>query len=641
MTNNNGIHKKTSNAIHRYLKYNDQLALQINGPWGTGKTYYIKHTIFRKMRHENYGKKYIPIYVSLNGINTLSNLRQQLGLNLISNSFDQSNDYIKLGLTILSLFGNGLNTLFENNKYLKILKGLNINPEQIGEKIRTTLLNHKNNVVLVFDDLERSDLSLSVIFGFISNLIYRFHCKILIISNESGCKGPNKLLLRERKEKIISKTIQFGNDSWRVALNILESNLKDNDYMKPWILSISIYILKHMKSNINLRALLSIITDYKALFTNIKEMHVSNKIKNKSLKVGYLTIFTLTDIIKKNQLPYKNKDRKRFLNSFFYRTGYNLKVNANHEKIFRKSYLYKMFFKNYNHKFLKNIYYTKDIYLLVTEDICSFKSFVKQIKITFFNNESIINRELMFLTQWGTRFTDQYISQINTKLYSAIKLLNWSCINLKSWIKYYSLLIKLSHQGFLFNFHDSLLYKIKDYIINKAKHISLIKLDEINPNNLNSNIEPNLRGELIKIYNKRAQNKVSYYAKWYLTGLFYNGPSENGMINYPKFRNIFMHNSFCKIILDDKDIQNKLTNKCHPAFVVNFNKYIQNEMKDQHLYQRHHIELKYLKALIIFLNNAKSKTNSHVLTFDLVTLIKSMKQFRDKLHHLNNYKELK
>lgn len=33
------------NAVNAYLESNDRLAFQINGPWGIGKTYYVKNEV--------------------------------------------------------------------------------------------------------------------------------------------------------------------------------------------------------------------------------------------------------------------------------------------------------------------------------------------------------------------------------------------------------------------------------------------------------------------------------------------------------------------------------------------------------------------------------------------------------------------
>ena len=50
-------------------------ALLINGAWGTGKTYFIRNSLMESLHQQT---NQPPIYVSLNGVNSLEEIYQQL-----------------------------------------------------------------------------------------------------------------------------------------------------------------------------------------------------------------------------------------------------------------------------------------------------------------------------------------------------------------------------------------------------------------------------------------------------------------------------------------------------------------------------------------------------------------------------------
>jgi hypothetical protein len=64
-------------------------------------------------------------------------------------------------------------------------------------------------LIFVFDDFERSNISISELSGYLSNIIDGGDAKVLIIANEEEIK--NKDEFKKIKEKIIGKTISLEN----------------------------------------------------------------------------------------------------------------------------------------------------------------------------------------------------------------------------------------------------------------------------------------------------------------------------------------------------------------------------------------------------------------------------------------------
>lgn len=73
--------KNLIETINNYIHEENQYALQIDGEWGTGKTYFIKNTIIKKLC-EN--ADYHPLYFSVYGYNNLLELKQDLFNKILS-----------------------------------------------------------------------------------------------------------------------------------------------------------------------------------------------------------------------------------------------------------------------------------------------------------------------------------------------------------------------------------------------------------------------------------------------------------------------------------------------------------------------------------------------------------------------------
>lgn len=68
------------NAIENYINSNDRYALQIDGHWGSGKTYFIRNTVEKKLSDDK--SKFI--YFSLYGYDSLAELKKELMITIVS-----------------------------------------------------------------------------------------------------------------------------------------------------------------------------------------------------------------------------------------------------------------------------------------------------------------------------------------------------------------------------------------------------------------------------------------------------------------------------------------------------------------------------------------------------------------------------
>ncbi len=150
-------------------------AVMINGEWGIGKTHFWNNRIRKKIESMQLnGKKYTTIYMSLYGISNLEDISKKIfiettqlmdkRLRKFMDANGQTNipEYAKTGLDMANFFG----------------------VTQNGDKIDYADFFSTDDKVLCFDDLERANVDVIDILGYINNFVEHDHIKTIIICNE-------------------------------------------------------------------------------------------------------------------------------------------------------------------------------------------------------------------------------------------------------------------------------------------------------------------------------------------------------------------------------------------------------------------------------------------------------------------------
>ena len=150
-------------------------AIMINGEWGSGKTYFWNHKIKPKIESMQVnGKRLTAIYMSLYGISNLEEISKKIFIETtqlmdknLKKYMDASGvgsipEYAKTGLDMANFFG-----VTQNGNQL-----------DYGQFFST------DDKVLCFDDLERANVDVIDILGYINNFVEHDHIKTIIICNE-------------------------------------------------------------------------------------------------------------------------------------------------------------------------------------------------------------------------------------------------------------------------------------------------------------------------------------------------------------------------------------------------------------------------------------------------------------------------
>lgn len=150
-------------------------AIMLNGEWGSGKTHFWNNKIRKKIESlQLNGKRYTTIYMSLYGISNLEEISKKIFIETTQlmdknlRKFMDANgqttipEYAKTGIDMANFFG----------------------VTQNGDRVDYGNFFSTDDKVLCFDDLERANVDVIDILGYINNFVEHDHIKTIIICNE-------------------------------------------------------------------------------------------------------------------------------------------------------------------------------------------------------------------------------------------------------------------------------------------------------------------------------------------------------------------------------------------------------------------------------------------------------------------------
>lgn len=277
---------------------NTNYALLISGDWGNGKTYFIDNIVFPELQREE--KK--PIYVSLNGINSIEEISKQI---YFETSFLSDERFKKV---------RDSKTVKNFSQFLKVVHNGASMLNWVGsadQKIDfEEIIDLKENFVLFFDDLERCRIDIVELLGYFNGFVEHDEIKVVLVGNEKEIKDIKmeqnrelkmlaaRMSLKESedfdeknildkvdslffehktydviKEKVIGKTIIFKSDTKFVVSEVVEEfKVDDVAYYEFLIESIDhiLYIFEKSERR-NIRILKHSLNDFQMIYNILNE----------------------------------------------------------------------------------------------------------------------------------------------------------------------------------------------------------------------------------------------------------------------------------------------------------------------------------------------------------------------------------
>lgn len=177
--------------IHEFLNYyiekveKPEYAVLLSGKWGSGKTFLINQIT------EKYRDKKNIVKVSLFGFKSKENIHKQVLLKLFN--IDDTHDVSVTAKLV--------------GQVLKKFTGINLSDMPMGWALKQE---GNQNAIFIFDDLERANIELTELHGYINDLTEIHKQKVILLADEEKLNTDEKYLLF--KEKTIGKTFQIEQD---------------------------------------------------------------------------------------------------------------------------------------------------------------------------------------------------------------------------------------------------------------------------------------------------------------------------------------------------------------------------------------------------------------------------------------------
>lgn len=278
------MNKHIEKYLDLYLEREDvEYATLLTGEWGCGKTFFIKNYIEKKSNDNRYNF----IYVSLFGLKDISSVNdaifEELHPILSHKSIKFAGGILKSAIN----FGFKFDLIGDTNQETtaKIDLSKLINPFKNDT-------NNYNNLIFIFDDLERTLIPITEILGFINSICENRNVKTIIIANEEELNeiDKNQKIYKKFKEKVIGKSFTIRNDNeeyWKSFKKSYHSKLKKYEVI--------INIIKSAFEefgNRNYRNLIQTTEDYIEFIKEIKSNYLDNDefIVNLSLQFYILSL---------------------------------------------------------------------------------------------------------------------------------------------------------------------------------------------------------------------------------------------------------------------------------------------------------------------------------------------------------------
>lgn len=246
---------------------NPEYAILLKGKWGCGKTWFVKEFMQKMIEEENVNEKEI-MYISAFGAKDIDDLYLRFFQALYP---IKSSPLIKYGGRVIKSFAE--------NK-------IGISFGEVENKIKSEDLKKR---LVIIDDIERSDISPTYLFGGLSELIIEDNVRVIFIANEEEYKEKfkgEKQNYERIREKIIGYTVEILPNLDKAIDSFIKEFGLDEDI--DGVKDIIINVMNKLGIS-NLRVVRQAIQSYEYIFRCIEDL--CDESYKKELIELYLVLF--------------------------------------------------------------------------------------------------------------------------------------------------------------------------------------------------------------------------------------------------------------------------------------------------------------------------------------------------------------
>ena len=284
--------------IIRFLdEYKDdpdpQYAVLLDGKWGCGKTFFIKSWL-DTFQTEN-EDELTPMYVSLFGVQTVKQINDTI--NGLLFPFMNSKVY-KIGKTITKMVASAalrFNVDYDGDKKSDGTVDFKLDP--LMDLLNDKKEELKGRRILIFDDLERANIGVKELYGYINRFVEHNRFKVIVVCNSTEI--TDKETFNRFREKIIGRTFEIHSDI-DAAINSFANEIPTSYFVQQHISEVKEAF--KLTGYSNLRVLRQCIRDFNQIFQGI-HIDNGNPYQNKEL-----FHFLIRFVVLYSEMSTSNKD---------------------------------------------------------------------------------------------------------------------------------------------------------------------------------------------------------------------------------------------------------------------------------------------------------------------------------------------
>lgn len=234
--------------LHYLTKDKTHSAIMLTGSWGTGKSYYIQNVLVPFLK-EGHGKECVT--VSLYGLKSISEVSKNIYLELRAKALSAKGEAATAGKLIAKTIAKGV--------VGRLGIDLSVDSSTMQELYESVDLSNK---LVILEDVERSQIGILELLGYVNSLVEQDGLKVLLVANEDeilknhSCEETELSAFEQGwlddeqkprsakrmsedaqkylsvKEKTVSDTVQFAGEYTSAILQIIDSF--DNSMLKKF-----------------------------------------------------------------------------------------------------------------------------------------------------------------------------------------------------------------------------------------------------------------------------------------------------------------------------------------------------------------------------------------------------------------------